>query len=310
MSLCRHFVRELRRSVLVETPDLEKTAGKRESVLGSLNVNDPAGPSMHLTPDEKSEDERLSAFLRNDNGNGAANGHSPNGSFQSQNRHSHERMPRPSLMTNSPDTGAESASPLPHTVARGDIRASAEKILYVYLLQNAEREIRIPHQIVDEITHAIEVTGRDDPEVFDAAKDYVFQAMERDAFPGFLRTKALGNLVPPSIMLRLMIGLLAMFGGFWGAFALIFLDEPRHTRAWLILPFAIGSYALASYQYQLDPIMAFIGFSEYTFMSFSRIREPYVHKLLTKRSLIVLGVTILTATIFTVIFVFVPGKRL
>ena len=27
-------------------------------------------------------------------------------------------------------------------------------------------------------------SGRDDPEVFDDAKDYVFQAMEGDAFPG------------------------------------------------------------------------------------------------------------------------------
>jgi hypothetical protein len=91
----------------------------------------------------------------------------------------------------------------------------------------------LPHSITSEITVSIEERGRDDPEVFDAAKDYVFQAMERDAFPGFLRMKALGNLVPPSMMMRLIIGLLALFGGFWTAFTLIFLDASRRTRCWV-----------------------------------------------------------------------------
>jgi hypothetical protein len=204
---------------------------------------------------------------------------------------------------------SDSNSPA-HTVARADIRASAEKILYTFLLPGAEREIILPHNITHEITLSIEERGRDDPEVFDAAIDYVFQAMERDAFPGFLRMKALGNLVPPSMMMRLIIGLLAMFGGFWTAFILIFLNEPRRARVWLILPFTMGVYFLASHQYALDPIMALLGFSEYTFMSFSRIREPYVRKLLNKRAMMVLTVTTLVDAALTILFVFVPGKRL
>jgi hypothetical protein len=127
---------------------------------------------------------------------------------------------------------SDSNSPA-HTVARADIRASAEKILYTFLLPGAEREIILPHTITHEITVSIEERGRDDPEVFDAAKDYVFQAMERDAFPGFLRMKALGNLVPPSMMMRLILGLLSMFAAFWVAFILIFLDYPRHIRVWV-----------------------------------------------------------------------------
>ena len=324
MSLCRHYVRELRRSVLIETPDNEKTAGSKRSsaILETLgDVNDPTGPSMHLSHNEKNHDQRLSAFLREQQ-----NGHSPNESpgSQQQGRGSAERRPRASFMSGR-DPGTDSASPA-HTVARADIRASAEKILYTFLLPGSEREIVLPDSIIARITRSIEEEGRDDPEVFDAAKDYVFQAMERDAFPGFLRTKALGNLVPPSMMLRLILGLLSMFGGFWAAFVLIFLNYPRHTRAWvrhltwphsnsadnlqLILPFTIGVYALASHQYALDPIMALVGFSEYTFMSFSRIREPYVRKLLNKRAMTVLGVTILIVTALVVLFVFVPGKRL
>ena len=101
------------------------------------------------------------------------------------------------------------------------------------MLPGAEREITLPGSIPADITTAIEQDGRDDPEVFDVAKDYVFQAMERDAFPGFLRARALGNLIPPTIVARLIIGLVAMFGGFWTAFILIFLDSPRLTRCWV-----------------------------------------------------------------------------
>ncbi|KAI9835436.1 MAG: hypothetical protein M1819_002354 [Sarea resinae] len=311
MSLCRHYVRELRRSVLVETPELEKAGSKRSSaILDNFgDMNEMAGPSMHpqSSEEEKSRDQRLSAFLRSDNG---PNGHSPQSSVGSQHPDNEygERPPRPSFMS-TPDRRTDSNSPA-HTVARADIRASAEKILYTFLLPGSEREIILPQGVLDDITHNIEELGRDDPEVFDPAKDYVFQAMERDAFPGFLRSKALGNLVPPSLMLRLIVGLLSMFGAFWTAFALVFLNKARHTRCWLILPFTIGVYALATHQYALDPILALAGYSEYTFMTFSRIREPYVRKLLNKRAFMVLCVTILTVASLVVLFVFVPGKRL
>jgi len=304
---------------MIGTPKGDDAQSKRSSAMlenmGDMN-HPAAGPSMFNTEKERSQDAQMSAFLREQAETGeAGQRHSPSNSFgshQSANNRgtmSSERQPRPSFMSSPLDLTSDSNSPA-HTVARADIRASAEKILYTFLLPGAEREIILPHAITQDITISIEERGRDDPEVFDAAKDYVFQAMERDAFPGFLRMKALGNLVPPSMMLRLIIGLLAMFGAFWVAFILIFLDYPRHTRAWLILPFTIGVYALCSHQYALDPILALLGFSEYTFMSFSRVREPYVRKLLNKRALMVLMVTILIDAALVILFVFVPGKRL
>ncbi|KAK5122661.1 hypothetical protein LTR85_003924 [Meristemomyces frigidus] len=42
----------------------------------------------------------------------------------------------------------------------------------VEYLPGTEREIILPQGILNEITNAIEKEGRDDPEVFDAAKDY------------------------------------------------------------------------------------------------------------------------------------------
>lgn len=259
MSLCRHYVRELRRSILVETPELEKTGSKRSSyALDHIgDINDPCGPSTNLSDTEKVKDQHLSAYLRqensngsgnvngnaNENGNGNGNGnsnHSPHSSLGSQysairgsgDRPSgnSERLPRASFMTNLSPANSDSPAP---TVARADIRTSAEKILYTFLLPGSEREIIIPQGILDDITTSIEEDGRDDPEVFDAAKDYTFQAMERDAFPGFLRAKALGNLVPPSSFLRMCVGLLALFAGFWAGFVFIFLDLPKHVRCWV-----------------------------------------------------------------------------
>lgn len=292
MSLCRHYVRELRRSVLISTPELDKSGSKRSSqVLDNYNGNglertsSEQGPSgayiREKSNDRQTPDQRLSAFLRNDNGSG----HSPQnstGSRQSEgNTPGSEQPPRPSFMTglsNSPIVNSNNSPE--NRVARADIRASAEKILYTFLLPGAEREIILPQGILNDITHAIEREGRDDPEVFDGAKDYVFQAMERDAFPGFLRQKALGNIVQPSLMLRLIVGLVSMFAAFWAAFILIFLDKNRATRCWLILPFTVGIYLLASHQYMLDPLLALLGLSEYTFFSFARIKEPFIRYVL------------------------------
>lgn len=298
MSLCRHYVRELRRSVLVATPDVEKTGTKRSSaILESIGdfENRAGGPSIYETDKERDQDAQMSAFLREDQTHDSP--HSGSGTVR----------PSPPFSNSRDMTNSNSPA---HTVARQDIRASAEKILYTFLLPGAEREITLPGSITHDITIAIEEHGRDDPEVFDVAKDYVFQAMERDAFPGFLRMKALGNLIPPTLVMRLILGLVSLFGAFWAGFILIFLDKPRAMKCWLILPFTVGVYFLASYQYSLDPIMALIGFSEYTPFNFSRIREPYIRKLLAKRAVMVLAVTLLIDAALCLLFTLVPGKRL
>jgi hypothetical protein len=317
---------------MIGTPEGEKSASKRSSGLlegmGEMN-HPPAGPSALNSEKEKNQDAQMSAFLREEVANGGNKGPSPAGSIGSNIRQtqSNERQPRPSFMSSPLELTSDSNSPA-HTVAREDIKASAEKILYTFLLPGAEREIILPPRITQEITVAIEEHARDDPEVFDAAKDYVFQAMERDAFPGFLRMKALGNLVPPSIVMRMILGLLALFAGFWASFIFIFMDEPRSVRAWvgsqiknsveqplifniqLVLPYTVGVYAIVSYRYSLDPILALAGFSEYTFMNFSRIQEAYIRNLLNKRALMVLAVSVLVDVALCVLFIFVPGYHL
>lgn len=327
MSLCRHYVRELRRSVLVGTPDGERSGSKRSSAvleaMGEMR-DGPAGPSHYSTEKEKEQNAQMSAYLREDQPM------TPGMQHQDSPASSQERRARASSHLSTPRGLTTDSNSPAHAVAREDIRASAEKILYTFLLPGAEREITLPGSITQDITTAIEQDGRDDPEVFDVAKDYVFQAMERDAFPGFLRARALGNLIPPTIIARLITGLIAMFGAFWTAFVLIFLNMSRQTRCWVcialrtspviwpintktfqvILPFTVGVYLLASYQYSLDPVMGLIGFSEYTPFNFSRITEPYVRKLIVKRSMMVLGITMLIDAALCVLFILVPGKRL
>jgi hypothetical protein len=283
MSLCRHYVRELRRSVLLATPDPEKAAGSIHSSQALENYpydanaayrpSSEQGPSNRYETEKGEDSQGVSAFLRNKETAPPRSAGASQDSVRDL-----EQPPRPSFMTanSSPALNSNNNSSPQTTVSRADIRASAEKILYTFLLPGAEREIILPQGVLNEITTSIETDGRDDPEVFDAAKDYVFQAMERDAFPGFLRMKALGNIVPPSMMLRLIIGLVSMFAGFWAAFVLIFLDKSRTTRVWLVLPFTVGVYLLMTHQYMLDPLLALAGFSEYTFMVFSRIQEPFV----------------------------------
>lgn len=234
MSLCRHYVRELRRSVLVATPDMERADSKRSSAmlenlenLGDMPLGE-AGPSrLGMNEKGRDADQRLSAFLRSETQNPS---HSPQNSIGSSVYpiQSNDPPARPSDGTRNGDSNSPG-----HTVARNDIRASAEKILYTFLLPGSEREITLPETMVSTIINLIEDDGRDDPEVFDPAKDYVFQAMERVAFPGFLQAKALGNLVPLSIIARLAFALISFGGGFWGAFYVVLRDKPRHIRCWV-----------------------------------------------------------------------------
>lgn len=220
MSLCRHYVRELRRSVLIGTPDLENRSRRSSKALEAIG-DISAGPSTG-TEKEREQNAQMSAYLRDQPALSALHD-SPQSSQERRARASTQLSSQAFTDSNSPE----------HAVAREDIRSSAEKILYTFLLPGAEREITLPGSITTDITTAIEEEGRDDPEVFDVAKDYVFQAMERDAFPGFLRARALGNLIPPTIIARLIVGLISMFGGFWTAFVLIFLNAPRRTRCWV-----------------------------------------------------------------------------
>lgn len=64
---------------------------------------------------------------------------------------------------------------------------------------------------------------------------------------------------------------------------------------------------MVSYQYKIDIAAAYLGFSEYTFMSWAKIREPFVRKLLLTRASMATLMFAFVAVALSVLFIFVPG---
>ena len=78
----------------------------------------------------------------------------------------------------------------------------------------------------------------------------------------------------------------------------------------LFIPFTLAILFLISHQYELDPILVFLGQSETTPFRTLRIREPYVKKLLLGRAIWVSVLVAALVTALTLIFWAVPGYRL
>ncbi|KAI0037113.1 hypothetical protein K488DRAFT_39559 [Vararia minispora EC-137] len=149
------------------------------------------------------------------------------------------------------------------------------------------------------------------PDMFHTQKEYVFKAMEQDAFPRFLRAKAFGNLTPLSALIRLILGLVILWIGLATAFSLVFLDvKPKSKRFFLFLPFTFAILFLISHQYELDPILVFFMQSETTPFRTLTIREPYVRKLLVGRAIWVSILVTICVVALTLLFWAVPGHHL
>jgi hypothetical protein len=229
-------------------------------------------------------------------------------------------------------------------ISRNDLVASAERIFLRYLSPagtspgtGESHEIYLPPALRVHSFPLSNATGSaadqaaiaQVPDMFHGQKEYCFRAMEQDAFPRFLRSKAFGNLTPMSALVRLIAGLISLWIGLATAFALVFLDvKPKSVRfyvcklprSWsvvywssffkLFLPFTFAVLFLISHQYELDPILVFFGQSETTPFRTIRIREPYVRKLLIGRAIWVSILVAFGVAALTLLFWAVPGHRL
>lgn len=223
---------------------------------------------------------------------------------------------------------APTVIPRSAAINRMDLIASAERIFYRYLspagntvTSNENHEIYLPPALR---IHSFPLSSSHEPktqtelslmaqipDIFHAQKEYCFRAMEQDAFPRFLRSKAFGNLTPISALVRLILGLVILWIGLAVAFALIFLDvHPKSKRFFLFIPFTFAITFLISHQYELDPILVFFGQSETTPFRTLTIREPYVRKLLLGRAIWVSILIAAFVTALTLLFWAVPGHRL
>lgn len=207
-------------------------------------------------------------------------------------------------------------------ISRLDLVASAERIYARYLLPGSEKEIYLPPQLRINSFPLSSSTTPDDrdeeqqqalarvPDMFHSQKEYVFRTMEADVFPRFLRAKAFGNLTPVSALVRLSLGLLALWAGLATGFAFIFLNVDRLERLWVILPFTIAILLIISHQYELDPLLALFQQSETTPFRLITVKERYVRKLLLQRTAGVIFLVALITAALSVLFIFVPGHRL
>lgn len=222
---------------------------------------------------------------------------------------------------------APTVIPRSAAINRLDLIASAERIFFRYLSPSGtvnspeNHEIYLPPALrihTFPLSSTQEPKSQSDlnmmahiPDMFHAQKEYCFRAMEQDAFPRFLRSKAFGNLTPVSALVRLVVGLIVLWIGLAAGFSLIFLDvQPRSKRFFLFIPFAFAILFLISHQYELDPILVFLGQSESTPFRTLTIREPYVRRLLLGRAIWVTTLVSTCVVALTLIFWAVPGHRL
>ncbi|ODV85081.1 hypothetical protein CANARDRAFT_199581 [[Candida] arabinofermentans NRRL YB-2248] len=200
-----------------------------------------------------------------------------------------------------------------HFITRANLRASSQMLLQTFFSDESEKKILIPQDMISRVVRALEVEGRDDPEVFGESREYVFKAMEHEAYPNFLRYYAMCNVTSRSAIYRIMGAFFCGFAAFWTGYSMIFMNyDPKKTRAVVTLPFFLASYFLFSSYYRIDPILCFLGYGESKAYpgGIVPIEEPFVKKLLLKRSLFVLLIICLVAAAFSVLFALVPGYAL
>lgn len=198
-------------------------------------------------------------------------------------------------------------------VTRDNLKELSHQLLLKYFVEDLEKNLNLPHNMHANIIHAIDVEGRDDPDVFKQVKEYVFNRMEQDHLPKFLNFTAIRN-INHSNFFRVIAGFFFLFGAFWIGFTLIFLGYGRLLRAVVVAPFFIAFYLLVSLIILIDPLLAWTGYTEL----FSRrlgpplrkVQEPFIYRLLVKRSLWVLVYVLICTAILLVVFSCVPSHRL
>jgi hypothetical protein len=74
------------------------------------------------------------------------------------------------------------------------------------------------------------------PDYFHSAKEYIFKALQDDAFVRFIRAKAFCNLTRLGTFIRLFAGLFCLWASFVVAFTLVFYDyKPKIRRLYVSL---------------------------------------------------------------------------
>ncbi|POW18414.1 hypothetical protein PSHT_05844 [Puccinia striiformis] len=332
-NLCRAYFKDLRRNTVHlrdEWPDYYQRACTRGSVYNPLNgisrqsrlMDENMNPIQKPHPPQSINSSRISQ-------QGMPSPIAPHVSPALRALFPHDKVPshdedplaRPTRQGSTrARTPIQPVIPRSSAITRTDLIASAERIYYRYLLSGAEKEIYLPSALrihnfpinSASLPHAGSPDYEDEanflamiPDMFVSQKEYIYRSMERDTFPRFLRSKAFGNLTPLSSIIRLSVGLFAI----WMVYQSVYL-----SFSWIsilvFIDFGIGAIGIIGHFYELDPILILFNRSETTFFRTLSVKEKYVQKILRGRALWVILLSTIIVACLTCILVFVPGHRL
>lgn len=274
-NLCRAYFKDVRKSgrtIKDDWPQYWEYARRRGSIYGTVvGLNPETKRSTTSTAEMVSEQDRRN-LAASDGGEFGRRSTSPR---PPENRSAAaspgEDPPRsttpfsisrhtPTLFNLKRASRAPTVIPRSSAIKRMDLIASAERIFYRYLSpagnpvdSQENHEIYLPpalriHTFPLSSQHEPKTPGElsmmaQIPDMFHAQKEYCFRAMEQDAFPRFLRSKAFGNLTPISALARLILGLIILWIGLAVGFALIFLDvHPKSKRFFVSFGSPLSSY--------------------------------------------------------------------
>ena len=79
-------------------------------------------------------------------------------------------------------------------ITRENLRESSHQLLLKYFVEDSEKNLNLPSNLNSQIIKAIEVDGRDDPDVFNYVKNFVFNKLENEHLPKFLDFMATRNI--------------------------------------------------------------------------------------------------------------------
>ncbi|OZJ04465.1 hypothetical protein BZG36_02800 [Bifiguratus adelaidae] len=310
-NLWRRYVRSLRRSGLVSEEDVANgyfnpalisrlSYSSLRKMSTSIDAGRP-GTTQPTTSDMGRKSTDLPFFRQSESTSRSA---TPMPLFEDELSHHHPLQGQ--------DSNNIAGGKLP-LVTRKGIHDNAETIYAKYITPNAVKELAyLPPDIRSAIAQHFESNERDDPLIYTAAKQWCYEMMLAEAYPKFLRSKVWGNVTVKQRNLRVALGCLFLVIGFAFDLSLIFLGSSSGgIRWWGLVPIWLGVISLLVGATELDPIWVLIfNVSETIDFRFNKIKDPLVRRILVRRSLWVLLLSLVIAVLVTVVFVYVPGKRL
>jgi hypothetical protein len=172
-------------------------------------------------------------------------------------------------------------------------------------------EIDLPAAIRYEIVQAIDSDSRDDPAVFEPAKEYAFGHLDSGPFQRFLKDKCYVNITANHAILMLVLGLVLLFGGFMVALVMLFLDKPRTSRLYSIVPLFFGMTALFA---SATRFSLWLGLTHHgqsgTLFQLNKYKDAFIRQLHTKRAIKHLFLSLLFTAIVVGVLVALPNYRL